>query len=96
MPLGSQHIVRRDAEAEAGAGGHVHAEVREAQRFDHQVVGEDLRAEVLAAPAERAQAGEGVQVRGGADRALEQAAAVEADAGRFLESQGVQFWVQNG
>ena len=44
---------------------------------------QDLRAEVLAAPLQLAEGGEDLQVRRRADRTLQQAAAVEFDAGRL-------------
>ena len=48
-----------------------------------EILGQDVRAEMLAAPGEGRQAGEDVQVRGGADRAFQKAAAVEREAGGF-------------
>ena len=42
-------------------------EIRETQRLLDQIVDEDLRAEMLAAPAEFAQAREHMKVGGGAD-----------------------------
>ena len=61
----------------------VNWKIREPQRLGHQIVGQDLRAEMLAAPRELAQRGEHLEMRRGPDRALQQASAVQPDAGRF-------------
>src|SRR5260221_6136668 len=73
--------VERDADA--GPRRQVHLEFLETQRLRHQIVGENLGAKMLAAPAEFAQAGEDLQMCSGADQALEQTPAVEADTGRL-------------
>ena len=52
-------LVERDAEA--GPGRQVNPEIREAQRLLDEIVDEDLRTEMLAAPSEIAQAREGQQ-----------------------------------
>jgi hypothetical protein len=58
-------------------------EVGEVQRLLYQIIGQDAWTEVLTPPIERPKASEGVQVRGGAYRAFQQAAAIAADACRL-------------
>src|ERR1700740_310690 len=83
LPRIPAQLVLIEADAEARPGGQVDPEIRKAQRLLDQIVDEDLRAEMLAAPAELAQSGEDLQVCGGADRALQQAGAIEGAPGRL-------------
>src|SRR5437868_1925310 len=76
-------LVVIEGDTEAGLVGHVDPEVREAQGLLDKIVDEDLRAEMLATPGELTQSAEDLQMRRSADRALQQAAPVEADPGRL-------------
>ena len=57
-PRVAAQLVVIEGDTEAGPGGHVDPEVREAERLLDKIVDEDLRAEMLAAPGEIAQSGE--------------------------------------
>src|SRR5271166_523069 len=73
--------IQRDADA--GSGRQVNVEIREPQRLRHQIVRQDLRAKMLAAPGEVAQGREDLQMSGRSDGTLQQTAPVQSDAGRL-------------
>src|SRR6476620_7878292 len=70
LPRVAAQLVLIERDTEAGPGGKVDPEIREAQRLLDEVLDQDLRAEMLTAPGEIAQPGEDLQMRRGADRAL--------------------------
>ena len=76
-------LVLVERHAKARAGRQVDAEIREAQWLFDQIVDEDLWAEMLATPGELAQPGKDLQMRRGADRALQQATTVKTDPRRL-------------
>lgn len=69
--------VERDAEPRFGR--QVDVKIREAQWLRHQVFRQYLWAEMFAAPRQRPEAGENLQVRRRTDRTLQQAAAIQPD-----------------
>jgi len=76
-------LIPVECDTETGPGGQVDLEISEAQRLFDQILCQDVRAKMLAAPTEFAEPGKDLQMRSGANRALQQAAAVETDPGRL-------------
>src|SRR5205085_7144055 len=62
-PCVTVQLVLVQDDSHARSGGQAYGEIFEAQRLRHQVVGKNLRPEVLASPFELAEGGEDLQMR---------------------------------